>query len=243
MRHFHRKRDEMLQRAHDSNLMKHYCRESLKLAAFAFIASVLAACAGTGNQQPLPSTALNVKGIYMHNPSGMIFPLSVGDFNRDIINYYDSRQLEVTVDYDLGKRNTSIAAVVYVYPSSIVRLANTAPADVETGKTALCQTEFNTRKNEIIDAYPGVQVLIEEDVISRQRGTVVPGKTAKFEYEGDFTGKRQHLRSRLDLFCHLNGHWTVAYRFTYPASLDAKPVISRFMADFEQQQKQVNISN
>jgi hypothetical protein len=112
----------------------------------------------------------------------MQFPRSIGGFERDIINRYDSRQLEVTVDYDLMEAGREqVAATVYVYPSSAVRVADAGPARVASGKSALCQREFNTRKNEIIDAYPAVQVLTENDVVSRQRGDIVSGKTAMFD--------------------------------------------------------------
>jgi hypothetical protein len=159
----------------------------------------------------------------------MMFPMTVGEFKRGSITRFDAKGFNVSVGYNLYQIPKAAVATIYVYPSpSIVSIGSPVNV-VESARATLCQNEYEARKREIAGAHPGAKLLNEDVLASPKSGVIGKGKTATFEYEEVFAGVRQSLHSRLDMFCYIDGKWTVKYRFTYPVPFDAKHGLTKFI--------------
>lgn len=193
------------------------------------IAMSLAGCPTANTQHLVRPETVEVNGPYSHSQSGMMFPIAVGEFIRGSITRFDAQGLNVSVGYNLYQMPKAVAATIYVYPSpSIVSIGSPVNV-VESARATMCENEYEARKREIIGAHPGAKLLSEDVLASPNRGVIGAGKTATYEYEEVFAGVLQPLHSRLDMFCYIGGKWTVKYRFTYPAALDAKPDLAKFI--------------
>jgi len=204
-------------------------RNMLKIVIATLITAILAGCQTATTQYLTKPEMVEVAGPYSHAPSGMMFPLTVGEFRRGSITRYDARGFDVSVGYNLYQLPKAVAATIYVYPSpSIVSIGSPANV-VESARSTLCQNEYEARKREVLGAHPGANLLTEDVIGSPNNGVAASGKSATFEYEEIFAGVRQPIHSRLDMFCYIGGKWTVKYRFTYPAAFDAKQELDMFI--------------
>ena len=159
----------------------------------------------------------------------MIFPVSVGDFQRVSLVRYDADGLDVSAGYNLVTSLDGIVATVYVYPApSLVSIGSPSEA-VASARTTLCDSEFERRKREIISTHPGANLIAQQDVASPQGSEAVPGKMAAYEFEDVFWNKRQSLQSELYVYCYVGGKWAFEYRFTSPKSSSAADMIPAFM--------------
>lgn len=189
----------------------------------------LAGCPSANTQYLVKPESIDVSGPYSHGQSGMMFPVTVGEFIRGTITRFDAQGLNTSVGYNLYQIPKAAAATIYVYPSPSIVSIGSPENVVESGRSTLCQNEYEARKREIISAHPGAKLLNEDVLASPKNGVIGTGKTATFEYEEVFAGVRQPLHSRLDMFCYINGKWTVKYRFTYPVTYDAKEDLAKFI--------------
>lgn len=168
--------------------------------------------------QPQP---ILVEGAYTHEKSGMTFPLAVGDFRRSLVQRYDQEGLDVSAGYDLYASRYKIAATIYVYPAPSLISIGSPPGTVAAARAMLTKREFEGRKQEIMLSHPDGQ-LIEDSEISISLGVRLRvGRIATFEYQQDFAGQRQPVRSHLAMFNFVGGKWALKYRITYPKSLGA----------------------
>jgi hypothetical protein len=159
----------------------------------------------------------------------MIFPPTVGAFQRVALSRYDSQGLDVSAGYNLPAFAGGIAATVYVYPAPSLVSIGSPPGVVASARATLCQSEFERGKREVLGAHAGGRLLGEKDVVLLQGGTNFSGRAATFEYDGLFAGQHQPVSSELYVFCYIGGSWTIKYRFTYARTFDATEAISAFM--------------
>ena len=89
---------------------------------------------------------IQAQGAYVHGPSGMTFPTTVGDFQRASITRYDAAGQDMGAGYNLLAPGWAVAATVYVYPApSLISIGS--PSDVvASARATLCKTEFERRK-------------------------------------------------------------------------------------------------
>ena len=136
-------------------------------------------------------------------------PEVIAGFQRGNITGYDAVGADVSAGYNLVTPNRRIAATVYVYPST--------------------EGDFERRKQEIQQVHPAAVLLDQRDFSRTENGRSYAGKLAVFEYEDSFAGSRMRLRSRLYLFSHVDGKWSVKYRFSYPKSEEAESEVDEFI--------------
>lgn len=163
--------------------------------------------------------AIVSEGAYVHEKSGMTFPLAVGDYRRTAVLRYDQQSLNVSAGYDLynGRR---VSATIYAYPAPPL-LSMGSPADtVVSARTILAKREFEARKQEILYAHPGGKMTEDTEISIPIGGATRVGRIATFEYEQNFAGQYQMLRSHLCMFNYVGGKWTLKYRITYPKNLE-----------------------
>ncbi len=155
---------------------------------------------------PLGGTVVQVEGTYIHEPSGMAFPESVGYFQRAQIRRYDQLGYNVSVGYDLKRLVSKIAFVtVYIHPAQPAKGLSSA---------GLLRNELKGVKNAIRTLHPRAKLLSEANVQLNQTGGVVQGMGVTFSYERLTLTGRQIVISKAYLFTH--GDWFIKYRITYP---------------------------
>lgn len=160
-------------------------------------------------------------GAYAHEKSGMTFPLAVGDFRRSLVQRYDQEGLDVSAGYDLYDSRYKIAVTVYVYPAPPLVSIGSPPETIAAARAILTKKEFEVRKQEVMLSHTGGQLIEDTEISIPVGGTLRRGRIATFEYEQNFAGQRQPVRSHLCMFNFVGGKWALKYRFTYPKSLEA----------------------
>lgn len=192
----------------------------IAISVVILLSSLLAGCPARPRPFNQPQVIF-AEGAYTHERSGMTFPLAVGDFRRSLIQRYDQDGLDLSAGYDLYLRQQKIAATVYVYPSPSLVSIGSPPGTVVSARTFLAKREFEARIREVLQPRPGARLIEDTEISVPIGGTVRVGRMATFEYEDQFAGRRQPLRSHLCMFNFVGGTWALKYRITYPASLEA----------------------
>src|SRR5262249_5914122 len=190
---------------------------------------------------PLPTSGLHAQsavvvapdGVYVHAPSAMAFPPTVGAFHRAAILQYDEEGRDVSVGYEYRGSDGRIAATVYVYPAPSLTSIGSSESVVAEERARLMEREFNARKREVLSVTPDARLVAEGETILRQGRMSYAGRRAEFVLERVFSGQRQRLGSELYIFGYVGGEWIVKYRFTYPVALDAADHIAVLMRDLK----------
>src|SRR5688572_5900640 len=74
------------------------------------------------------------EGAYVHEKSGMTFPIAVGDFQRGAVQRYDREGLDVSAGYNLFDSRRQIIATVYVYPAPSLLSIGSPPQTVDSAR-------------------------------------------------------------------------------------------------------------
>jgi hypothetical protein len=172
---------------------------------------------------------IKAEDTYTHAASGMIFPLTIGDFKRSKVIRYDAEGLDMSAGYDSATAAGPLSATVYVYPAQSLVSIESPPDVIVAARNRLAQNEFEARKREIMQFRPGVVMIEERDVSLQQGNTSYSGRMATFEYQEMFAGQRQLLHSHLYVYCYVGGKWVIKYRFTHPRFFDATKEMNEFM--------------
>lgn len=206
----------------------------MKVLKYVIVLLVVVALSGCPAMRPkhlARPEAIQSESTYTHTASGMTFPLSVGNFHRSKIIRYDVEGLDMSAGYDLATVAGYLSVTVYVYPAPSLISIGSPPNVIAAARNRLAEDEFAARKLEIMQYRPGVILIQEREVSLRQGNAENLGKMATFEYEEDFAGQRQLLRSHLYLFCFAGDKWTIKYRFTHSRFFDPTQEIEKFMTN------------
>jgi hypothetical protein len=166
---------------------------------------------------------------YTHAPSGMTFPAGVGDFRRVSLTRFSQTGDNESAGYNLDiDGDLKIAATVFIYPSpGLVSIASPQETQ-DVARALLCERQFSTVQREIQTVYPDAARL--DGVLTAAVSPLRPSVAYTFEV-ANFGGPRTVVRSEVHLNCYVGDHWTLKYRFTYPADFDARGAIDTFMRD------------
>lgn len=164
--------------------------------------------------------AIFSEGAYAHQKSGMTFPIAIGEFHRGSIQHYDQDGLDVGVSYNLLDDRRQIIATVYVYPAPPLVSIGSPPETVASARAYLSNQEFEARKREALQPRPGARLIEDTEISIPVGGTVRTGRMATFEYDENFLGKKQSLRSHLCMFNFVGGKWALKFRISYPRHLE-----------------------
>ena len=171
------------------------------------------------------------RGLIEHSASGMHFPATGGGFTRVGTRQYDAAGLDVSAGYNSVSPSAPIAVTVYVYPSPPVYSIGSPPAVVADAKRTLARREYQRAMHEILQLRPGARILSEEDVPAPAPAAHPSGFLAHFNYSENFAGQIRPVESLLYVYCHVGDAWTIKYRVTYPAGIDARAAIDRLLQD------------
>ncbi len=202
----------------------------------AFACMALAGCATRPPEPSIGPQIVAAPGTFIHAGSGMGFPVAIDEHRRIEVVRYDAAGLDVSAGYNLVGPLGMVVATVYVFPSPVVVLyASPATTRVKTDAVVLlqanrCAQAFDVQKDAVRVAHPAARPIGETEVHSQRYPNAAHARMATFEFEDNFAGQRQALRSELWVFCGVNARWSVKFRFTYPSRLNATAQIAAFMA-------------
>jgi hypothetical protein len=167
---------------------------------------------------------VDVTGPYTQAATGMVFPESVGDFQRDEIISYNSERTDESATYIQDKDGATTVISVYVYPVPAdigSALAQSLPKEDLIGAWYMLGEQlFNEEEQGIVELHPGAELVDGGETSFAQGGITYPGAFSTFRYNEDFFGRVQKVHSELRLFPMVGGKWMVKYRVTYPEAVD-----------------------
>jgi hypothetical protein len=199
--------------------------------SLAFVA-LLTGCPSVPPVPGGPATREVENGVVEHSASGMQFPLVCAGFTRAGIRQYDEGGLDVSAAYNLMSPRNPITVTAYVFPSPALRSIGSPKSVIDEARATLARGEIQRCKNEIMQAHSGARLASESDLRALATGLAQPGYFGKFAYTEIFAGRAGPVESLLYVFCYVGGVWTIEYRITYPAGVDAGPAVNRFLQEF-----------
>ena len=201
------------------------------MKAIKITVAVLVVMAGSAWAQGMD--ILHPAGPYTQQPSGMVFPVSVGDFQRVEIIRYSKDGTDESGGYNYVKPMNEIVATVYVFPSLRV-ISFGSPANViAQARDTECRKQFKGVEQEVTTAHPDATLLGDGPVTLVQQGRSYSGYKASYDLTHPRAFGRTNVAARSEayVFCYAGGKWTVEYRIDYPRQSDAAPLIAGFMRD------------
>jgi len=180
---------------------------------------VLMASAIAGWQPAEAQGKVEAKGPYVHDETGAVFPLRVGEFRRSDVYRYDRQGRDVSAGYDLATPEGRLVVTVYIYP------ANAAPPGARTEQ---CDREFDSVKAAIREQHRSSPT--EEGPALAIPGTEPARRhRAAYRLSVKFDGAVQAVRSEAHLYCYVGGDWFVKYRVTAPVAVSAPGAVETFI--------------
>jgi hypothetical protein len=174
------------------------------------------------------------KEAYTQAASGMTFPVRVGAFRRlDTVTRYAPDGSDESVGYNWEADEGRVSATIYIYPSPSLANASASNGNVDVARVELCAAQFSSVTREVATVHPHAQVEANDIATLRQRNITYAGRELIFTVTSPSAFGKNHapFRSEAYLFCYVGGRWSVKYRFTYPAAIDAADEITDFMRD------------
>jgi hypothetical protein len=164
--------------------------------------------------QPLGEPVLfNAPGPLRHDPSGLTFPESYGQFQRVTAYRYDTAGLDVSVGYNDREADCLIVATFHVYPTPRMTFIGASPATVNSIEGGWLQREYLRSKADLQQHHPRMETQSESGATTPARGTVLGGISLVFKDDTDIS------EIRLFVYDH---KWFLKYRLSYPESCRAQ---------------------
>ena len=177
---------------------------------------------------------IDVTGPYTQAATGMVFPESVGDFQRDGVVSYNSERTDESATYIQerdGKESVAITVYVYPVPADLgSALSQALPKEDLVGAWyMLGQQLFDEEEQGIIELHRNAELVTGGETSFDQHGVSYPGAMSTFRYDENFFGRVQKVRSELILFPMVGGKWMVKYRVTYPDGIEGAAQTNAFI--------------
>jgi hypothetical protein len=163
------------------------------------------------------ATAITVVGDFKHNPSGYLFPIQVGAFQRVDLLQYDTGGLDISAGYNDALPECLVALTIYIYPTPRMTFIGADPDVVRSLQERWLEGAYTHAREEIIRAHP--DAVLESEDARTQDG--VPGKKTVYSIG--------EAKSELYVFV-IHHSWFLKYRATYPSqcSAQARQTLSAF---------------
>jgi hypothetical protein len=162
-------------------------------------------------------TAITAVGDFKHNPSGYLFPIQVGAFQRVNLFQYDTGGLDMSAGYNDALPGCLVALTIYIYPTPRMTFIGADPDVVRSLEGHWLEGAYTGAKAEIVRAHPDA-VLGSEDATTQDG---VPGKKAVYSIG--------NAESELHVFV-VHHSWFLKIRATYPSqcSTQAREAVGAF---------------
>lgn len=164
---------------------------------------VLISCTTAASAQQAVEIPVPADQAYVHTPTGLIFPASLGSFLRVGVHRYGPDESNISAGYN--DNAAKIAVTAYAYPP-------------DAGVTLTA--EFEQVKIGITTVHPDAKLVSEGRWTLRQNGHDFVGLRARYAFSGDWAGRHQDLLSDAYLLPLGTGDtaYLVKFRITYPAA-------------------------
>lgn len=173
--------------------------------------------------------AIEQTGDFTHQESRLVFPVSVDKFNRDRLVRYDTLGWDVSAGYDAMEPGVPLTITVYVYPAPRITSVGSPQNVINDARSTVFKNWFAQEKSQILSAHPGIALVSETEISSREGEALIPGGAAVFDSPTDFKGMPVPTRTHIYVTGYVLDHWAVKYRFTHPKDFDAAPLIDEFI--------------
>ncbi|MGI8738704.1 MAG: hypothetical protein ACR2KU_03355, partial [Gammaproteobacteria bacterium] len=162
-------------------------------------------------------TEISVDGVFVHKPSGFVFPERVNTFERLDVARFDSAGLDVGINYNRTVSACPIAATIYVYPTPRMQFIGADPEVAASIESDWLANGYAAAEIDVERTHPGIRN-VSEDPIGNSKW---PGRRGIFKF-GDLTPE-------LLLFV-VDRAWYLKYRHTYPTACrrEAENLLKKF---------------
>jgi hypothetical protein len=185
--------------------MNHYIRTFAILTVLGLSGCPVTQVNRIPESSPLPrATEITAAGDFSHKPSGYVFPIQVGAFQRVDLLQYDTGGLDVSAGYNDALPGCLVALTSYVYPTPRMQFIGADPNVVRSIEERWLEGGYTRAKEEITGAHP--EAVLESEGARKRDG--VPGKKALYSI-----GKAE---SELEVFV-VQHSWFLKFRATYPS--------------------------
>jgi hypothetical protein len=149
---------------------------------------------------------------YTHEPSGFVFPIRVGEFDRISGYRYDETGLNISIGYN--HKPSRIVMTAYVYPAGNAELKD----------------HFDQICRDVTKAFPAAKEVSRGPWELKQGDKKYDGLKAVFSMRREFGGEVRELNSVAYLL--KLGNQFIKFRVTYPADQDPEgaDVIAQFQS-------------
>jgi hypothetical protein len=198
--------------------MNHYIRTFAVLAVLGLSGCPVTQVNRIPESSPLPrATEITAAADFKHNPSGYLFPVQVGAFQRVNLFQYDTVGLDVSAGYNDALPGCLVALTIYVYPTPRMQFIGADPNAVRSLEERWLEGGYARAKAEIIQVHP--DAVVESEGAGTLDG--IPGKKAVYSI-----GKAE---SELHVFV-VRHSWFLRIRATYPGecSVQAREAMDAF---------------
>jgi len=192
------------------------------MRSVAFIASMIWLC-GCPSVVQSGGAEIRLEGTYVHRPSGLVFPETIGRFRRVTARQFDADGNDVGVGYNVEEPELQIALTVYVRPRF----------EGADGHPFSLEDQFKIERDTVVQQHAGAQSTPTQPAPATPNGGPIRGFFASFCYQGVFANTDQQVSSLLYLYGQSG--WWVKYRITYPSSQEhqANMTAQEFVSSFK----------
>jgi hypothetical protein len=146
---------------------------------------------------------ITAAGDFKHNPSGYLFPIQVGAFQRVNLFQYDTGGLDMSAGYNDALPGCLVALTIYIYPTPRMNFISADPSVVRSLEERWLEGAYTGAKAEIVRAHP--DAVLETEGAATQNA--VSGKEAIYSI-----GRAE---SELHVFV-VQHSWYLKFRASYP---------------------------
>lgn len=182
---------------------------------------------------PVPSlsgpTKLAVFDDYLHRGTGFIYPKVAANYARVVVVAYDPDEMDVSTNYVVRRSDGIMMFSTYIYP-----VTGTMPtiSPMAAREPATCRRLFDQVVGEAMSIFREPKIDIDE-IVPSPVDAEKSGHHAVLSASGHPAFSEQGmpgpLKTEVYLFCDIDTLWLLKYRITYPASMDAKPIVAELM--------------
>jgi len=198
--------------------MKHYALTFAIVAVFGLGGCPVTQVNRIPESSPLAHpAAITAVGNFKHNPSGFLFPIQVGAFQRVNLLQYDIQGLDISAGFNDVLPGCLVALTIYLYPTPRMTFVGADPGVVRSTEERWSENAYTRAKAEIVRAHP--DAVLESEGATVQDG--VPGKKAVYSVGA--------AESELHLFV-VQHSWFLKFRASYPSqcSTQAREAMGAF---------------
>lgn len=179
----------------------------------AILTLCLASVSGSCVVQEASSVEQETKRIG-HAKSGIVFPESLGAFQRGALHKFDEKGLDISAIYTRFHLRDQLNAQIYVYPASTVRSLGSDEDEIRAMRKVLLEKSFEGVKQSIFENQPEAELVMEDSSVVILQGKERDAITANLIYTDMVGFMKIQFFTSASLFAL--DQWLILVRLTAP---------------------------